>query len=110
MVQLPVEQPGGGEQQSKLASLTVTTLSATLALGGGGVGTGTTMSRAAVEVDGRLQGEGAIEGSYRDYKAGTLPLRIYSYPMPFCQDPSTCPDVSVPHHLPLSNQCTPTVL
>jgi len=67
MTQPPVEQPGGGEGQRTLAALDTTTFSAALGLGGGGVGTSTTV-RAAVQVDGRLQGEGAIVGSYRDYQ------------------------------------------
>ena len=70
MTQPPVEQPGGGEGQRTLAALDTTTFSAALGLGGGGVGTSTTV-RAAVQVDGRLQGEGAIVGSYRDYQAST---------------------------------------
>ena len=98
MTQPPVEQPGGGEGQRTLAALDTTTFSAALGLGGGGVGTSTTI-RAAVQVDGRLQGEGAIVGSYRDYQASAP--RMYSSSVSVCQSfrcqscLCVCP---TPHH------------
>ena len=98
MTQPPVEQPGGGEGQRTLAALDTTTFSAALGLGGGGVGTSTTV-RAAVQVDGRLQGEGAIVGSYRDYQASAP--RMYSSSVSVCQSfrcqscLCVCP---TPHH------------
>lgn len=67
MKQPPVEQPGGGKEQSELAAQASTTISAALGLGGGGVGTSSTI-RATVQADGQQQGEGAIVGSYRDYQ------------------------------------------
>lgn len=70
MKQPPVEQPGGGKEQSELAAQASTTISAALGLGGGGVGTSSTI-RATVQADGQQQGEGAIVGSYRDYQAGS---------------------------------------
>ena len=76
MVQLPVQQPGGNDEQSKLDALTSTTFATVLDLGGGGVGTSTNMFHAAVQVDGHLQGEGAIEGSYRDYQVGARPRSL----------------------------------
>jgi len=71
MKQPPIEQLGGGaKEQSEFAAQATTTIAAALGLGGGGVGTSTTI-RATVQADGHLQGEGAIEGSYRDYQVGS---------------------------------------
>jgi len=68
MKQPPIEKLGGGaKEQSEFASQATTTIAAALGLGGGGVGTSTTI-RATVQADGPLQGEGAIEGTYRDYQ------------------------------------------
>ena len=83
MKQPPIEQLGGGaKEQSEFAAQATTTIAAALGLGGGGVGTSTTI-RATVQADGHLQGEGAIEGSYLDYKA-----RGFS---PLCSLPSAAP-------------------
>ena len=74
MKQPPIEQLGGGtKEQSEFAAQATTTIAAALGLGGGGVGTSTTI-RATVQADGHLQGEGAIEGSYRDYQVGSPAL------------------------------------
>lgn len=67
MKQPAVEQMGGDQEPTELAAQATTTIAAALGLGGGGVGTSTTV-RATVHADGRLQGEGAIEGSYRNYQ------------------------------------------
>ena len=99
MTQPPVEQPGGGEGQRTLAALDTTTFSAALGLGGGGVGTSTTI-RAAVQVDGRLQGEGAIVGSYRDYQASAP--HMYSS---VSNASRFVPVVSVSHHSSLHAYC-----
>ena len=82
MKQPAVEQLGGGKEQSEFATQATTTIAAALGLGGGGVGTSTAI-RATVHADGHLQGEGAIEGSYLDYKA-----RGFS---PVCSLPSAAP-------------------
>ena len=73
----PVEQQSGDAawQESPLAAPYATTLAASLELGGGGGGGGGGSGgsvymtlRTAVSAEGQLQGEGAIEGSFRDYQ------------------------------------------
>ena len=75
MKQPPIEQQGGGKEQSEFAAQATTNIAAALGLGGGGIGTSTAI-RTTVQADGHLQGEGAIEGSYLDYKAGFLPCVV----------------------------------
>ena len=67
MKQPPIEQLGGRKEQNEFAAQATTTIAAALGLGGGGVGTSTTV-RTMVQADGHMQGEGAIEGSYRNYQ------------------------------------------
>ena len=92
MKQPPIEQLGGGaKEQSEFATQATTTIAAALGLGGGGVGTSTTI-RATVQADGPLQGEGAIEGTYRDYQAGSSPAycRCQTRTEPHDTNASTC--------------------
>ena len=79
------------EERSELAELAASTIMATMGADGSVGGVGTTL-RAAVAADGRHQGEGAIEGTYRDYRVqqiGSHGPDAFAYSRFDCRAPAT---------------------